>query len=142
MEIEWNRCRQLVGQDFMFQICKLRAHGVGRVGGASGCKTGFAGLLPSKVVFHDAYTLLLQKLKFQSCGLKKNCKLRANILKNYIIILVYLRAKEKNSARRPIAIAKKNTKNFKSFTIGTLEDHKRANCSSSHSHPCFFIFYI
>ena len=29
--------------------------------------------------------------------------------------------------------------NFKSFIIDTLGDRTRANCSSSHSHPCFFI---
>ena len=54
-------------------------------------------------------------------------------------IFVYLRARVRQYRYRN---CKQNTKNFKSFTIGTLGDPKRANCSSSHSHPCFFIFYI
>ena len=32
------------------------AHGVGRVVGALGCETGFAGSKLNQVIFHDAYT--------------------------------------------------------------------------------------
>ena len=37
--------------------CFVRALGVGRVGGASGCETGFVGSLSRYVILHDAYIL-------------------------------------------------------------------------------------
>ena len=41
---------------------RLFAHGVGRVVGSSGSQTGFAGLLPIWVIFHDAYIYIYTSL--------------------------------------------------------------------------------